>query len=172
MSDFGLAVALTLRQEGGFQKDPNDKGNWTGGAVNSGTLVGTKYGISAAEFPDVDIPNLTAAQAADIYQKKYWNPLYDSIKDQIVADKLFDMGVNEGVGTAVKILQEVLQPQFSDVTLDGNFGPKTLAAVNGSDPVSLLVAYKTALVARVLKIGADNPAERPFIGDWIRRINS
>ena len=172
MADFGIAVALTLRNEGGFQNMSSDKGNWTGAEVGAGTLVGTKYGIAAAEFPNLDIPNLTVAQATQIYEQKYWNVLYNQIESQDVADKLFDIGVNEGVGTAVKILQEVLAPHFSTVIIDCSFGPNTLMAVNKSDAASLLKAYKVALVTRALQIAANNPAERPFVSNWIRRINS
>ena len=54
-----MAKNLTLNVEGGYQCDPDDKGNWTGGNVGVGLLKGTKYGISAASFSNVDIKNLT-----------------------------------------------------------------------------------------------------------------
>jgi len=177
MASFDIAVAITLdpQHEGGFQKNPNDKGNWTSGQVGVGELKGTNFGISAAQFPTVDIENLTVAQAKQIYftaSQRYWNPLYAQIKDQFITNKLFDLGVPFGPGTAVKILQGVLQPQFPSVTPDAAFGPATLAAVNESDPHSLLIAYKTAFVAHAIAVGAANPLERAFVGDWIRRINS
>lgn len=172
MADFQIAVNLTLKNEGGFQNSPNDRGNWTGGQIGVGELKGTKYGISAMAFPALDIENLTIEQAEAIYKQGYWNVLYDDIKDQFIANKLFDMSVNEGIGEAVKLLQQILQPHFPNITVDGHFGPITLAAINASDPISLLAAYKTVLVARALQIGADNPTERPFVSDWIKRINS
>ena len=172
MADFTIAVNLTLIREGGFENNPNDSGNWTGGKVGEGELKGTKYGISAAEFPTLDIVNLTEAEAQVIYKSKYWLVLYEAIKDQFVTNKLFDLGVLFGQGTAIKILQTVLQPQFSDVKVDEIFGPATLAAVNGADPHSLLLAYKTAFVARAIQTGAQNPNDRPFVSGWIRRINS
>ncbi len=172
MADFTIAVNLTLIREGGFENNPNDSGNWTGGKVGEGELKGTKYGISAAEFPTLDIVNLTEAEAQVIYKSKYWLVLYEAIKDQFVTNKLFDLGVLFGQGTAIKILQTVLQPQFSDVKVDEIFGPATLAAVNGADPHSLLLAYKTAFVSRAIQTGAQNPNDRPFVSGWIRRINS
>lgn len=173
MGDFSIAVAITVdpAHEGGFQENPNDSGNWTGGKIGVGELKGTNFGISAAEFPDLDIVNLTVTRAKGIYQIHYWNPLYADIKDQFICNKLFDMGVLFGVGTAVEYLQQILVPQFS-LTVDKSFGPQTLAAVNGSEPISLLTAYKVALVARAIKVGADNPADRADVSDWIRRINS
>ena len=173
--DFNIAVAITLdpAHEGGFQKNPNDSGNWTGGKVGVGTLKGTNFGISAAQFPNVDIEGLTVATAKEIYftSPQYWNPLYAQIKDQHVGNKLFDMGVLFGAGTAVGIMQQVLVPQFG-IHVDDTFGLATLAAINGAEPFSLLTAYKTAMVARVVKIGAEQPSKREFVGDWIRRINS
>jgi lysozyme family protein len=75
MSDLPDVVdALIKRVEGGFQDDPRDPGNWTGGQVGAGQLVGTKYGISAAANPDLDIPNLTWEEAEDIYFLRYWIP--------------------------------------------------------------------------------------------------
>ena len=176
MADFNIAVAITVdpAHEGGFQENPTDSGNWTGGKVGVGELKGTNFGISAAEFPLVDIKDLTVTTAKQLYFSSpigYWNPLYTSIQDQFVANKLFDMGVLFGVGTAVEYLQKVLVAQFG-LKVDGAFGPSTLAAVNGSEPISLLTAYKVALVARAIGVGRDNPADRPFVGDWIRRINS
>ena len=172
MGDFNIAVTVTLANEGGFQDNPNDAGNWTGGEINSGELKGTKFGISAQEFPSQNIRNLTQEQAEAIYKSKYWLVLYEAIKDQFVTNKLFDLGVLFGQGTAIKILQTVLQPQFSDVKVDEIFGPATLAAVNGADPHSLLLAYKTAFVSRAIQTGAQNPNDRPFVSGWIRRINS
>jgi lysozyme family protein len=173
MADFSIAVSITVdpAHEGGFQDNPNDSGNWTGGKIGVGELKGTNFGISAAEFPDIDIVNLTVSQAKSLYQAKYWNPLYSQIKDQFIANKIFDLGVLFGVSTAVEYLQKVLVAQFG-LKVDGAFGPVTLAAINGSEPISLLTAYKVALVARAIGVGRDNPADRPFVGDWIRRINS
>jgi lysozyme family protein len=175
VGNFDISVALTLVNEGGFQKIPSDKGNWTGGQVNVGELKGTKYGISASQFPTEDIENLTVDRAKELYftsPKEFWNPLYEQIKDQFVCNKVFDVGVLFGPPRAVKDLQEILQPQFPEVVPDMQFGQRTLAAVNASEPVSLLVAYKTRLVANAIQAASNNPNERSFISSWIRRINS
>jgi len=176
MANFDIAVSITLdpAHEGGFQKNPSDSGNWTGGQVGAGVLKGTNFGISAAQFPNEDIENLTVALAKQIYftaPQHYWGALYDQIREQDVANKLFDLGVLFGVGTAIEKLQEVLRAQFG-LRVDGEFGPNTLKAVNGAEPTSLLVAYKTAFVARAIQTGAEDPTKRTFVGDWIRRINS
>ena len=53
--NFDAAFARLLGNEGGFDDDARDRGNWTGGRIGVGELKGTKYGVSAAAFPDLDI---------------------------------------------------------------------------------------------------------------------
>lgn len=169
MADFKTAVLITMDKdhEGGFQKMYHDRGNWTGGAVGVGELRGTNCGISAAQYPTLDIENLTQDEIVNLYREGYWKKHYSEIDSQPIANKLFDLGVLSGVGTAVKLLQEMVS-----VTVDGGFGPNTLLAVNGADETSLLAAYKTRYVQHVLAIASNKPAERIFVHDWITRINS
>lgn len=180
MANFKASLILTLNpdHEGGFQNQPNDHANWTSGKIGEGELVGTNHGITALDIPKLQalsiftpIKDLNFDEAGTFYQKYYWNPLYDQITDQFLADKLFDMGVLFGVGEAVKLLQIVLA-QYHNVAVDDKFGPGTLAALEASEPNSLLQAYKTALVSYTLRIAAVNPAERGDVAGWGRRINS
>jgi lysozyme family protein len=169
MADFNQAVQKTLINEGGFQNIHGDSGNWTGGEVGKGELRGTKYGISAAEFPNLDIFNLTQDQAIQIYREGYWKDGYSQITDQLLADKLFDLGVLFGVGEAVKLLQITMANKISLVT-DGEFGLGTLSAVNQS--ANLLPAYKTTFINHCMNIINHNPAKAQFANNWVRRINS
>ena len=164
MADFTIAVLLTLQHEGGFVDNPADPG----GATNFGI---TQRDLNLT-MPGKDVRTLTSAEAAQWYEtttqpQRYNNPLYWSIEDQSVASKIFDMGVLFGVGEAVHLIQGVLQ-----LSIDGNFGPQTLAAVNGAEPLSLLSALKTVLAQHSFDIGSEHPAERQFIIGWIRRVNS
>lgn len=169
MADAKTAFLITtdVNHEGGFQKEANDKGNWTGGEIGVGELKGTKYGISAREFPNLDIENLTQDQAVQIYIEGYWKPLYSQISSQLVANKLADLGVLFGVGTAVGILQLTV-----GVTVDHSFGPLTLQAVNEADEVSLLKNYKANMMTHAFNIATMNPAERGFLRGWGNRVNS
>jgi lysozyme family protein len=160
MAYFNIAVQLTLKNEGGYTNDPNDEGGET------------NFGISAAQFPGLDIKNLTEAQATEFYKDRYWKDYYSQIDDQSIANKLFDMGVLFGVGTAVNILQKALKVTFPDIVVDGGFGPETLSYVNQSEPVSLLSVYKSAMISRVLQIANADPNDRSFVAGWGRRVNS
>lgn len=169
MANMVAAIAITLDadHEGGFQKMPNDRANWTGGEVGVGTLVGTKYGITTLDMPGVDIENITLAQAAAYYMEHYVKPLYSQIDSQSIGAKLFDMGVLFGVGTAIENLQRVL-----DVGVDGNFGQITLNALNASNDTLTLEDFKEAMVQHAEAIAAKNPNDAGDLPDWIRRINS
>jgi lysozyme family protein len=169
MSDFKTAVLITIdpEHEGGFQKNPNDHANWSSGKIGEGTLIGTKYGITALDMPGVDIENLTPEQAIEYYVEHYWKPLYSQIESQLIANKIFDLGVLFGVGTAVGIMQLTL-----GITVDHAFGPNTLAAINQTEETSLLSHYKGNFVTHAFNVAAANPAERGNLKGWTARINS
>lgn len=120
---FSTALTRVLAHEGEYSADPHDPGNWTGGRVGRGELRGTKWGISAAACPDLDIAALTQDQAAHLYRVRYWNPVHADHLPFAVAWQLFDYAVNSGVVTAVRAWQGVL-----NVTADGIIGPHTLKA--------------------------------------------
>jgi len=174
MADPKQAIQITLGHEGGFQDDVGDPGNWTGGAQGAGELKGTKFGISAHEFPDLDIKNLTEDQAIQAYINgrppqvpPYWNPLYSKITNQIEANKIFDLGFLFGPGTVIKYVQSLLR-----LVEDGNFGPHTLAALNAADVYTFLTAFKTVLVSHAIGVANARPAERKDLAGWITRVNS
>ena len=169
MSDFETSIRITLVHEGGFQRLPNDSGNWTGGEIGVGELKGTKYGISAAQFPHLDIQNLTEEQAVEIYREGYWKSGYSQISSQLVADKLFDLGVLFGVHEAVSIMQQTLENDFH-ITVDGDFGDETLGAIEQSEEYSLLKSYETNMTTHAFNIITKKPAKRAFIQNWCGRI--
>lgn len=90
---------IIKRNEGGFQDDPNDPGNYV-----NGKLVGTKYGISAKSYPNEDIRNLTLARAVEIYKRDYLSKL-PTITNLNLLYQVLDMAINAGPGTAVKLLK-------------------------------------------------------------------
>ena len=168
MADFDVAVKITLEHEGGFQKDPNDHANWSSGVIHVGRLMGTKYGITAVDMPGVEIAGITPQQASDFYKGRFWGLYYSQITAQPVANKLFDMGVLFGVGSAIECLQYAL-----DLTpVDGNFGPITLDRCNRANINLLLSMFKTELKSHAEKIAVANPIEASNLDGWINRIDS
>ena len=163
-ANFSAALALVLPQEGGFQDNPHDRGNWTSGIVGQGTLKGTKYGISAAAYPLRDIENLTLADAATIYQWNYWAPAGCDLLPTGVDLCVFDATVNEGQRRAVEALQGVV-----GCGQDGVCGPVTCAAVAKLGSAETIALFSDA--RRVFyRQAATNPNEAANLGDWMRRV--
>jgi len=128
-------MEFTLKYEGGYSSVRSDPGNWTGGKVGVGVLKGTKFGISAKAYPNLDIKNLTIDQAKTIYEKSYWLPVKGDDLPSGVDLSVFDAGVMSGPSRGVKWLQKAL-----GVSQDGIVGPKTLAALKGKDVVKIIKA--------------------------------
>lgn len=138
-TNFDKAFKLVVGEEGGFSKDPEDPGNWTGGKKGLGILKGTKYGISAASYPNLDIVNLTLDKAKSIYLANYWNPCgCDELSFQ-VALPLFDCAVNCGKNEAIILLQRALGAKQ-----DGVMGAATKKMAEVADQDHLLVELMTA----------------------------
>ncbi len=122
---FNDAFAYVVGEEGKLSLDPNDPGNLTGGQVGDGVLRGTKYGISAAAYPHLDIPNLSLETARQLAKTKYWDVLDGDSIPYGVALLMFDFGYNAGDREAVVVAQRAL---FPGMRPDGILGPRTLAA--------------------------------------------
>jgi lysozyme family protein len=130
--------------------DPNDDGNWTGGKVGLGELKGTKFGISAAAYPLLDIPSLSMDQATAIYCRDYWDKMYlDSLPPR-VAVVVLDSAINQGTDTAAKLLQKALG--FKDTDIDGVIGPHTIAAARGVDQDTLVPAFLSVRAMRYTEL--------------------
>lgn len=117
MASFNIARKITDVNEGGYGDDPKDSGNWTSGRIGVGSLIGTKYGISAPilcvylKRPATvsDMKNLSYETAGLIYKRNYWDKIKgDDINSQDVANSLYDNAVNVGPGTAIKLAQRSL----------------------------------------------------------------
>lgn len=109
MNLLDYALRYVLEVEGGLSMDPEDPGNWTGGKKNHGLLKGTKYGISAASYPNLDIKNLTWDDAMAIYERDYWNPVGAEAMEPRMALAAFDFAIHSGVGTAKRYLDQVIR---------------------------------------------------------------
>ena len=165
--NFSAAFAFTVGEEGGFTNNPNDPGNWTGGACGVGQCNGTNFGISAAAYPNLDIAHLTQNQAQLIYHQSYWNPVQGDKLPLLLAMVAFDGAVNSGVGQSVQWLQTACNSVTgSTLAIDGGLGPLTLAALLAGDP--RLIA-REALVQRLMFLTA-LPTFQTFGLGWTRRV--
>lgn len=159
--NYDRAFQRLIGHEGGFQADPNDRGNWTTGKIGQGELRGTKFGISAMSYPGEDIRNLTLDRAKAIYRRDFWGPAgCDAVPDAVKFD-LFDMAVNSGPVTAIKTLQRA-----AGVTPDGLLGPITLQALNSIPGPRLVARFN----GQRLSLMADLKTWPVFGRGWAKRV--
>lgn len=149
--------------EGGLSLDPEDDGNWTGGKKDQGELRGTKWGISAEAYPQLDIGSLTRDDAVLIYWRDYWAKMKGDLLPPRVALVVFDAAVNQGVDAAAKMLQRVL-----GVVIDGDIGPVTLTAARGKEQDDVVVEF---LGVRAMRYASGDQAKFKRYGrGWMNRL--
>lgn len=153
---FDEAFAFTVGVEGGYSAEPADKGNWA-----NGELRGTKFGISAAAYPTLDIKNLTVAEAKQIYWRDYWSKIQGEALPPVVAFVVFDSAVNSGVARASEWLQRA-----AGVPADGVIGPATIAATARASQRDICVEI---LAQRLVFLGK-LPTWQNFGLGWARRV--
>lgn len=149
MNAFDKAVTFVLSVEGNYSNDPADPGGET------------KYGISKASFPDIDIKNLTRDQAIEIYRTQFWNRCNCDMIPAQLGMVLFDSAINQGPSTAIRMLQKSL-----NVTADGVMGPSTIAACLNADVRQVLPDF---IARRAMQYATQREIIRFGLG-WFRRL--
>jgi lysozyme family protein len=161
MDMFDVIFDRVLGHEGGYQADPRDRGNWTGGEVGNGELKGTKYGLAAMTYPELDIKALTLADARAIYRRDWWNGLFMYRWPRAMQYQMFDAAFNHGIGRANQFLQWA-----AGVEQDGKVGPATLAAVEAMDVNDLLLRF----LAKRLRYFTEVKTWDAYSRGWARRV--
>ncbi len=131
-ADFQTAVAFVLQQEGGYVNNPADPGGET------------KYGISKRDYPALDIPSLTIAEASGIYYTDYWTQSGAAGVDMPLAMIVLDTGVNLGNTEAQRLLGQTTDPG----------------------------QYLRLRQARYQELAAANPKLQVFLTGWYRRLTA
>ncbi len=142
---FKTAMLDVRRSEGGYVFDPDDKGGetycgvarrffpkWEGWGIidrikkNSGRKIKTNE-----KFNDYKLNKMIEA----FYYKYFWVPLKcHKIKDSLVAEHLFDCGINLGKRSAVRFIQKTINKHFKNCLVeDGLIGPATISKLNGAN---------------------------------------
>lgn len=158
---FPTFIERLLSHEGGYSADPEDPGNWTGGAKGVGTLKGTKFGIAANTYPQLDIKRLTREQAIEIYRRDFWARAKCAQLPKAAAFQLLDGAVNSGIGQAARWLQRAV-----GVADDGLIGPATLAAVSRTDANDLVLRFNAQRIDFMTRL----KNWKHHGAGWMRRI--
>lgn len=159
--NFETAHKRTALHEGGFTDNPKDPGNWTSGKCGVGACKGTKFGVAANSYPDLDIKNLTEDDCRAIYKRDYWAPIHGDELPSQVAFSVYDSAVNHGVSRAIKFLQ-----MAAGVAADGKIGSNTLAAVKAMNPMDLVLKFNAVRLDFYVSLSTF----KTFGGGWVRRV--
>lgn len=161
-----------------------------GGATNKGITeaVATKHEKKLRELFgwDGDMRTLTDEMAMYIYTEDYWRVLHlDAISElePLLADKLFDIGINAGTARAGMWLQIYLNVAnqkgtlYPDLEPDGLVGPMTLGrlkdylAKRGKKAMPrLLKAMLCKQGAHYMNISEGREANETFFYGWMARL--
>ena len=172
MADFKTAFLFTLQHE-----DSTRSGKVT---VDAGGR--TRFGIAEKFHPDLPEEFFTGpaedalAEAEKIEEREYWNAMrLGEVGNQNVANKLFDMGVNMGVRQAAVYAQRAANALVigeGRLAEDGEIGPKTLAAINGADPITYYQALCELSAVHYRHVAAVNPAQAINLKGWLTRAEA
>lgn len=136
---FEHVLEHVLEMEGGYTDDPYDPG----GPTNKGILLrelaawkGVTLDALNQERMKDELRRIPDKTVRAIYLQKYWVPAQCSSLPAGLAFMHFDAAVNQGVGTAIRMLQEAV-----GTDVDGEIGPLTRAAIAQSPLAKTLADY-------------------------------
>ena len=153
MKNFDEIIKQVLAHEGGYVNDPKDLGGET------------KYGITKLFYPELNIKELTIEKASEIYKKDYWDRNKVESLPQNLWHIYFDMCVNMGKRTAVKVLQRAAVNRGRDIEVDGGLGPATIGALKGVE-LDRVRAYRVKFYVDLITA---KPEQEKFFLGWFRR---
>ena len=155
--NFGSALRIVLKHEGGWSNHKSDPGGMTNLGVTKRVWeewVGHPVG-------EKEMRALTPVTVARLYKRKYW--------DAVKADELptgldylmFDFAVNAGPGRAIRTLQKAI-----GTNPDGVIGPKTMQAIKTANQKDLIAKFsmEKELFYKAL------PTFATFGKGWMRRV--
>jgi lysozyme family protein len=154
MTNIDDLLNALIQEEGGEVNDKDDAGGRT------------KYGISEVSNPEAWADgDVTISEAKEIFRKKYLvAPGFDKVADSKLQHLLVDFGVNSGPTVAIQKLQLVL-----GVKVDGQLGPKTLAALSDANVRSVTNQLVAQRVKMLCAICVKTPSQLKFLNGWIDR---
>ncbi len=167
-------VTSLIEREGGYTNNPKDSGGET--------IWGITVQVARAFGYMGPMVAMSKGVARNIYLDRYWrNPSFDKVNNvsPSVAEELLDTGVNMGPAIAGKFLQRALNllnkgaTAYPDITVDGNVGPMTLAALRGLLTVRgdqgnlvLLRMLNAQQGVRYMELGEARPKDEEFQFGW------
>ncbi|MCF8019834.1 MAG: hypothetical protein K9L62_10525 [Vallitaleaceae bacterium] len=179
MADFNEAFNKTMGYEGYYSFDPNDAGGETyRGIARRYNPHWEGWNLIDDDKPDINHDELDS-YVRKFYEERYWDVNLLDEFPQIIANEIFDTGVNMGVGRAAKFLQESLNylnrngSLFADLVVDGNIGPVTMSAISKipyGDMNILLKMLDVCQGRHYMEYMKKSPIQEKYARGWFQRI--
>lgn len=187
LSDFNKKFIITRYSaiEGGYVFDPKDLGGETNHGVTKALAEYHKKDLVAKFGWDGTMKNLSKDMAYWIYDVAFWTKMRcDDLFaiHPLLADKVFDIGINGGRIRGIGFMQEFLnvmnneQKLYKDLTVDGGNGNITMTALNGYVKARGAAGIKILLhgliarqTAHYLEISIGREANERFAYGWYTR---
>lgn len=153
---FDTALAFVLSEEGGYVNHPNDPGGET------------NCGISKRQYPDLDIKNLTRAQASAIYRRDYWDAFRCGELPPGIDIALFDAAVQHRPKNAAMLIQHAV-----GASADGVIGSRTIAlakSATNSNAAKVINKYFVARAGLYVDLITADSRKAVFRNGWFARL--
>lgn len=186
MANFNESFRITFEKEGGYCNNPNDKGGetifgisrryhpeWAGWNAVDMTKQFCVAEEGTKEFNEeltnhLKLNGTIQKQKLEFYKDKFWNVLkLDDVKNQKIANAIFDASVNHDPADAAKMAQNAL-----GICADGIVGSKTIEALNSAEEFRFLRAFTVNRIRHYKSIVSRDVSQSVFLSGWIRRAES
>lgn len=176
---FDDAFSVTMGNEGGYSKDPNDPGGETYRGI-SRRFFPSWPGWPFIDKSGPDVKGLDPLVKA-FYKQEFWDRLNGDALPADIGKELFDSAVNCGVSIAAKWLQRALNllnrggKDYPEVVEDGKLGPGSMRSLQ-----SLIAMEGTGVLFKVLniiqgghylEIMRKSPSQEKWARGWLKRVS-
>lgn len=186
--NFDEALTKTLRFEGGYSYDLQDRGGETYKGISRryypdwpgwGIIDRLKDDSGKPIAPEADT---TLEQSVKFfYEAEYWERICgDELLDQGIAEEVFDTSVLMGRGRAAEFLQRSLnalnknRTLYIDLNVDKYIGPKTIGCLQAylehRPPIFLLTVMNCLQGEYLLERMAKSPEQEKWAYGWLKRV--
>ena len=154
---------VVLHIEGGYSNHPSDSGGATYKGITQGAY--DAYRLKKG-LPLQSVRLMSDDEMKDIYFTEYWSPMnLSGIKSEAAVLELFDMGVNAGTRTAIKLAQKLV-----GAFADGIIGYETTELIN-TFPASFTELYKANRKMYYIALARRKPELKVFLKGWLARVD-
>ena len=190
MAEFNIAYQNTMKVEGGYANDPDDRGGETYRGIArtfhpdwAGWERIDQY-KSADLFPRVlDADHALKGLVRDFYKDKFWRRVgCHLIENQEVANFLFDFSVHSGTEVPVEHLQRALnalnrrEKYWVDILVVGKMGPQTRKALASYQAWETIYPLKKVLsglrTAYYVTVVERRVLSEKYLHGWLNRLRA